>query len=167
VVSAPVVTHAQLLTEIFLLCREHRQLQAFYWPDSRQAWQKGWPDLTIGGPGYWVFREVKPAFARLSREQRATGYLMLAGGLDWAVWRPADLRSGLIADTVRLVAGLNPGLKTRREFRMATCRRARRKEGNMIMIREIIRIAAVILVALLVIFVLWLLIMNADMLALP
>lgn len=99
------MTHAELVGEIMGLCSGYRDLQAFYWPDSRKARRKGWPDFSIGGPGGWIFREVKPAFARLSSEQRTTGYLMTSAALDWAVWRPMDLDSGQIRAQLRRIAG--------------------------------------------------------------
>lgn len=93
-VSDATMTHGQLVIEIHAQC-ERMGLASFYWPDSRKA-RRGWPDFSIGGPGGWVFREVKPAFGKLSSEQRLIGYLMMAAGMDWAVWQPKDLSSGLI-----------------------------------------------------------------------
>jgi hypothetical protein len=97
------LTHAELVERVAGYCVS-LQLQAFYWPDSRKAIRKGWPDFAIGGPGGWLFREVKPAFARLSREQRQTGYLMIAGGLNWAVWGEADLESGTVLMQLRTIS---------------------------------------------------------------
>lgn len=98
------MTHAELIAEILALCQKH-QLEAFYWPDSRKARRRGWPDLAISGKAGWRFREVKTAFGRLSSEQRHVGYTMAAAGFDWDVWRPADLQSGLIEDELRRIAG--------------------------------------------------------------
>lgn len=99
------MTHAELVAEILALCGEHRQLQAFYWPDSRKARRRGWPDFSIGGPAGWIFREVKPDFGIVSGEQRQVGYLMTAAGLDWKVWRPGDLRAGRIKRELRALTG--------------------------------------------------------------
>jgi hypothetical protein len=101
------MTHAELIAQILALCRKHR-LQAFYWPDSRKARRRGWPDLMIGGPAGWRFREVKTPFDRLSSEQRQVGYLLAAAGLNWDVWRPADLASGQIEDELRVLSGKIP-----------------------------------------------------------
>ena len=103
------MTHDELVGSIWGLCSEYSRLQAFYWPDSRKAMRKGWPDFAIGGPGGWIFREVKPEFARLSREQREVGYLMTAAALDWEVWRPWDLANGRIRGQLRHIAGAKKG----------------------------------------------------------
>lgn len=88
--------HARLIGRILAVAHEFADLEAFYWPDSRQAIRRGWPDLAVIGPHGQLFREVKTAFGVLSAEQRQLGYLMEAGALNWAVWRPRDLASGRV-----------------------------------------------------------------------
>lgn len=61
---------------------------------------RGWPDLVIIGPAAVLFRELK-ARGKLSPQQRWTGERMLAAGLDFAIWRPADWESGMIDNQLR------------------------------------------------------------------
>jgi hypothetical protein len=98
------MTHEKLIAEILWICDEYG-LRAFYWPDSRKVSRKGWPDLAVNGQNGWIFRECKTTFGRISREQRDIGYCLTIAGFDYAVWRPADLHSGLIRATLRLIAG--------------------------------------------------------------
>jgi hypothetical protein len=55
----------------------------------------GWPDLTIAGRRL-LFRELKSATGKVTRAQGEWGDWLMAAGGDWAVWRPADLRSGRV-----------------------------------------------------------------------
>lgn len=66
---------------------------------------RGWPDLVIANRGLAapvLFRELKSEQGRLNTDQRYVGAMLSRGGLDWGVWRPSDLASGLIAQ--RLIA---------------------------------------------------------------
>jgi hypothetical protein len=56
----------------------------------------GWPDLAIIGTRV-LYRELKSEAGSLSADQRRVGARLTAAGADWAVWRPRDLRSGLVA----------------------------------------------------------------------
>jgi hypothetical protein len=71
------------------------------WRTAVQADGKGYPDLTIVGPGGVLFRELKSATGRSSREQLAWAAKLESAGADFAVWRPADLRSGRINAELR------------------------------------------------------------------
>jgi hypothetical protein len=70
-------------------------LWAFRLQDSRRV-LPGWPDFVIIGTRI-IFRELKTDQGRLSKEQAAVGALINDAGGDWAVWREADLHSGVIA----------------------------------------------------------------------
>lgn len=68
-----------------------------YHPRNSIGSAKGWPDWVILGPRGALFRELKSARGILSPDQRRVGALITRAGLDWAVWRPADLTNGTIA----------------------------------------------------------------------
>jgi hypothetical protein len=72
-----------------------RGLFTFRLLDSRRV-RGGWPDYVIIGRRM-IFRELKADEGRLSRDQSRVGELIREAGGDWAVWRPADYNSGLIA----------------------------------------------------------------------
>jgi hypothetical protein len=63
--------------------------RAFYVTDSRGS-PPGWPDLTLCRDGVLLFRELKAEKGRLSLEQQEWRDLLLAAGMDWALWRPSD-----------------------------------------------------------------------------
>lgn len=65
---------------------------------------RGWPDWTILGRGGALFRELKTERGTLTVEQRRVGSKLTRAGLDWAVWRPADLLNGVIAAQLRRIA---------------------------------------------------------------
>src|SRR5437879_786960 len=56
----------------------------------------GWPDLVVIGPQRLILRELKGDATRVRRHQQAYGHAIIAAGVSWALWRPADLASGLI-----------------------------------------------------------------------
>lgn len=62
--------------------------------DSRRD-RAGWPDLALIGRRL-IYRELKTDSGTLRIEQAEVGARMRRAGVDWAVWRPADLRSGKI-----------------------------------------------------------------------
>lgn len=70
--------------------------------DSRRS-ASGWPDWVILSPdgGGILFRELKTARGTVSPDQRMVGSYLRRSGLDWAIWRPQDLFSGLIEDQLR------------------------------------------------------------------
>lgn len=83
---------AAVLAECRALC-----LTVFHFPDSMRVTSRGWPDLAILGPRRTLYRELKSADGRLTKEQIRTGQLLRGCGFDWAVWRPADWDDGTIA----------------------------------------------------------------------
>lgn len=77
---------------------------AFHVPDSRRC-PPGWPDLTLVGDGGLLFRELKTARGRVRPEQAALGATLTTIGQDWALWRPADLRSGRVLAELQAIRG--------------------------------------------------------------
>lgn len=80
-------------------------LWGYHTRDSKRS-EKGWPDWVILGPGGSLFRELKSERGTLSVDQRRVGSMLARAGLDWAVWRPSDLFSGLIAAQLSRIAGI-------------------------------------------------------------
>ena len=50
----------------------------------------GAPDLVLCRDGVLLFRELKTAKGRVTREQNEWGDVLARCGMDWAVWRPSD-----------------------------------------------------------------------------
>lgn len=86
------------------LCRE-LGLDVQHIHDSRRCWLPGWPDLFILGPRGALARELKAERdPRPSPDQRRVGGKLICAGIDWAVWLPRDLFSGVIADQLDRIA---------------------------------------------------------------
>jgi hypothetical protein len=79
-------------------------VDVWMWPDSRRVSRKGWPDLTFAGPGGVMLREVKTGSAKPTWEQKHVGYLLIAAGLDWAVWREAHFANGTVRAKITALA---------------------------------------------------------------
>lgn len=71
------------------------------WRTPVQADGKGYPDLTIVGPGGVLFRELKSATGPTTPEQLAWLRNLRTAGADAGTWRPADLRTGRIQRELR------------------------------------------------------------------
>jgi len=75
--------------------------------DSRYcAGQRGFPDLVLAGQGGTIFRELKTGAGDTSAGQDLWGWMLRSGPLPvpaWAIWRPADLESGLIEMQLRMI----------------------------------------------------------------
>jgi hypothetical protein len=80
-------------------------LWGFHVADARRS-PAGWPDWVILGGAGSLFRELKSERGQLSIDQRRVGSMLTRAGLDWAVWRPRDLISGVIAAQLTRIAGL-------------------------------------------------------------
>lgn len=71
------------------------------WRTPVEADGKGYPDMTIVGPGGVLFRELKSATGTLSPEQKVWIDRLALAGADIGVWRPQDLASGRIKEELR------------------------------------------------------------------
>jgi hypothetical protein len=74
-------------------------LDAFHVRNSR-GMAPGWPDLVVVGSKV-IYRELKTEVGVLTPEQRRIGSRLTRAGADWAVWRPRDLRSGVVERQLR------------------------------------------------------------------
>jgi hypothetical protein len=66
--------------------------------------RRGWPDWVILGPYGALFRELKTERGKLTVDQRKVGSMLTRAGLNWGVWRPADLYNGVILRQLDLIA---------------------------------------------------------------
>lgn len=93
-VLAEQMTEAELSSLVRDLIRR-LGLICYHTHDSRRS-DPGWPDLAIVGTRFMA-RELKTEKGRLRPEQRGWIESLDAAGVDVAVWRPSDWRSGRIA----------------------------------------------------------------------
>jgi hypothetical protein len=70
--------------------------------DSRRS-ARGWPDLALCGNRGFITRELKSDSGAVTAEQEHWGVRLRQAGVDWSVWRPADLRSGRIENELRAI----------------------------------------------------------------
>jgi hypothetical protein len=94
------LTEAELQTEVFKLCEQYGHM-CFHSTDARLDHGPGYPDLTIVGQHGVIFAELKQQFAGHSREQTVWRYRLQAAGQDYRLWRPYDLFTGTIEDTLK------------------------------------------------------------------
>lgn len=87
------MSEQQLQAAVTQLCRM-LGIKWYHTADSRRS-NKGWPDLVLCGLRL-LHRELKTERGKLTAEQKQWGDRLLRAGADWAVWRPADLKSGRI-----------------------------------------------------------------------
>lgn len=109
-VMMPQTQERDLNRQIRVLC-EQLQLHAFSTTTYRipgasahPGSSRGFPDWVIAGPGGLLFREAKAEDGRRSKAQIAWGKMLTAAGGNYAVWRPADLDSGLIGRELAAIA---------------------------------------------------------------
>ena len=67
-----------------------------YHPYFSRKSAAGWPDLALCGDNGFLLRELKTEKGRLTRQQKEWGMRLAQAGINWDVWRPADLGSGRI-----------------------------------------------------------------------
>lgn len=100
------MTEAELLRQVELLCRRHDvQCHHGYQPLRDRP---GFPDCSLLGTRAAAFRELKTDRGKLRLAQQQTGERMRACGLDWDLWRPADLSSGRIELEIASLSGKAP-----------------------------------------------------------
>lgn len=87
------MTEAQLQAAVIKLCK----LYGLHWHHQRYSIGSvaGWPDLFICGRQA-IARELKNDTNKPTPAQFDWGKWFADAGISWAVWRPADLRSGRI-----------------------------------------------------------------------
>jgi hypothetical protein len=88
----------------------YRVLWYYHVHDSRTA-PAGWPDLVILGQGGMLLRELKTDTGRATAEQKRVMALAEQAGQDVKIWRPADLRSGLIVAELDAIRRPRPRLQ--------------------------------------------------------
>lgn len=105
-------TEKELDAAIAQLCGLLR-IERFHVYDSRRS-MPGFPDLVLWRPdcadrwngcraSHLMFRELKSANGRCSREQLAVMRGLANAGQNVAIWRPEDWRSGRIERELRLL----------------------------------------------------------------
>lgn len=94
-----------LSEEVRKLAKDLR-LFAYHTPDSRRL-APGFPDWVFISPQGVLWRELKTQSGDLSRSQRQVRDMLIASGHNWAIWRPWDLRSGLIRRELEALRGMS------------------------------------------------------------
>lgn len=77
--------------------------QSGRWHTAVAADGKGYPDLTIVGPGGILFRELKTDRGAIRPEQKQWLATLGFAGANAGVWRPANLHDGTIERELRAV----------------------------------------------------------------
>ncbi|HEX4661883.1 MAG TPA: hypothetical protein VH307_31190 [Streptosporangiaceae bacterium] len=96
------MTETELNTHIKVMIAQ-RQLFGYHVRNSIGS-AAGWPDWVILGPGGILFRELKSESGMLSPEQGSIAVKLQAVGQNWDIWRPSDLRCGIIAREMDRIA---------------------------------------------------------------
>lgn len=78
----------------------------YYHTHRSQHSPSGFPDWVFAGPGGVLFVELKGATQKLKPDQVTWADMLHRARARWELWRPADLRSGLIGAKLRYIAGL-------------------------------------------------------------
>lgn len=76
---------------------------AFHVPDSR-GMLPGLPDLILMGHRGTIWRELKNRYGTPTGAQTLVGYLLVGGGQDWKIWRPADWDNGTVRAELEAIA---------------------------------------------------------------
>lgn len=77
-------------------------LLLYHTHDSRHSYP-GYPDLVIVGPGGVLFRELKSATGRVTKDQKIWLSALQYHGLDVGIWRPADMANGRIGRELQAI----------------------------------------------------------------
>jgi hypothetical protein len=96
------MTEEQFQTAVLELAQLSGYGVRYHNPDSRRS-QAGFPDLVLGSSSRRrvLFRELKTDAGKLRPAQIVCLEILTLAGLDAAVWRPEDLRSGRITRELR------------------------------------------------------------------
>ncbi len=89
------MTEAELQDAVIELC----QLKGVWWfhpHDSRRS-IRGWVDLVVLGNHGALFAELKSEDGRQTMDQIRCAGRITKAGLQYRLWRPADLKDGTIA----------------------------------------------------------------------
>jgi hypothetical protein len=99
------VEETHLNAEVMRLARRY-SIRAVHVRDGRGllgVGTAGLPDwLLVGREVAW--RELKPSYRGLDRDQTAWRYALEGAGQDFAIWRPLDLQTGRIAQELQALA---------------------------------------------------------------
>lgn len=98
---APAMPEAALQGAVTDICK----LYGVWWYHANipRRDRAGWPDLALVGGRGAMFRELKRDGKNPTAIQSEVGLRMTRAGLDWGVWRPADLRSGRIHKEIEAI----------------------------------------------------------------
>jgi hypothetical protein len=88
------MTERSLQASIIEICRLYG-IAWYHTFDSRRS-ARGWPDLALCGGRGFITRELKSDQGTLTADQERWADRLRQVGISWAVWRPADLKSGRI-----------------------------------------------------------------------
>lgn len=98
------MTEAELLGQVVKLAERYRVYLA-HWPDSRRMiGVPGYPDVTLAGTSGFMLAELKDQDGEVSPAQRRWKWQLQRCGIRWELWRPADLESGHIEETIKALA---------------------------------------------------------------
>lgn len=98
------MTEAELTRAVLALCDRHGALSHFC-PDSRRCkGRRGFPDVPILGTRGMVLAELKADDGQTSADQDLWHWTAHQAGVPYRIWRPADLRSGLIERAIEELA---------------------------------------------------------------
>jgi hypothetical protein len=95
------VTEAELQAAITEICH----LKGLWWfhpHDSRRS-NSGWVDLAILGNGGALFAELKSEDGRRTMAQIRCADRITKAGLQYRLWRPADLKDGTIVKELQAI----------------------------------------------------------------
>jgi hypothetical protein len=106
------MTENEFRTAVLAECAR-RKLRVYHVPSMARAnvrgTAKGWPDLVIATEHGILFRELKTPDGETTAGQDWWLWLLSSNGLDTAIWRPADLDSGLIGGQLDALTGRAQG----------------------------------------------------------
>jgi hypothetical protein len=92
--STLTVTERRLQATVIEMCKVYG-IAWYHTFDSRRS-NRGWPDLALCGSRGFITRELKSGRGVTTPDQEDWGARLRQAGVNWGVWRPADLNSGRI-----------------------------------------------------------------------